>query len=43
MTPIQVFDALSGKRFSYIPCLNDSEGGIKILLHLIERELEGWV
>ncbi|MGV1014107.1 MAG: ferrochelatase, partial [Methyloceanibacter sp.] len=32
-----------GERFSYIPCLNDSEDGIGVLLHLIERELEGWV
>jgi ferrochelatase len=32
-----------GQRFSFIPCLNDSKGGIDVLVHLIERELEGWV
>jgi ferrochelatase len=38
-----IFLANGGEQFSYIPCLNDSEGGIKVLVHLIERELEGWV
>jgi ferrochelatase len=31
-----------GEHFTFIPCLNDSEGGIRVLLHLIERELKGW-
>jgi ferrochelatase len=31
-----------GERFSYIPCLNDSDEGIGVLVHLIERELQGW-
>ena len=31
-----------GERFTYIPCLNDSDGGIGVLVHLIERELQGW-
>ena len=39
----EIFLEHGGERFSYIPCLNDSEGGIKLLVHLIERELEGWV
>ncbi len=39
----EIFLSHGGERFSYIPCLNDSEGGIKVLVHLIERELEGWV
>jgi ferrochelatase len=38
----EIFLEHGGERFSYIPCLNDSEGGIKVLVHLIERELEGW-
>jgi ferrochelatase len=38
-----IFLEHGGEKFSYIPCLNDSEGGIKVLVHLIERELEGWV
>jgi ferrochelatase len=39
----EIFLEHGGERFSYIPCLNDSEAGIKVLLHLIERELQGWV
>jgi ferrochelatase len=39
----EIFLEHGGERFSYIPCLNDSEGGIGVLVHLIERELEGWV
>jgi protoporphyrin/coproporphyrin ferrochelatase len=39
----EIFLEHGGERFSYIPCLNDSEGGIKLLVHLIERELEGWL
>jgi ferrochelatase len=39
----EIFLANGGERFSYIPCLNDSKGGIELLVHLIERELEGWV
>lgn len=38
-----IFLAHGGEGFSYIPCLNDSDEGIKLLVHLIERELEGWV
>ncbi len=39
----EIFVENGGERFSYIPCLNDSQGGIELLVHLIERELEGWV
>ena len=39
----EVFLKHGGERFTFIPCLNDSEGGIRVLLHLIERELKGWV
>jgi protoporphyrin/coproporphyrin ferrochelatase len=38
-----IFFEHGGEKFSFIPCLNDSEGGIKLLVHLIERELEGWM
>ncbi len=38
-----IFLEHGGEKFSYIPCLNDSEDGIKVLVHLIERELEGWM
>jgi ferrochelatase len=38
----EIFLEHGGERFAYIPCLNDSEDGIKVLVHLIERELAGW-
>ena len=39
----EIFLEHGGEHFTFIPCLNDSEGGIGVLLHLIERELKGWV
>lgn len=39
----EIFLDNGGEHFTFIPCLNDSEGGIRVLLHLIERELEGWL
>jgi ferrochelatase len=39
----EIFLDNGGERFSFIRCLNDSAGGIKVLVHLIERELKGWV
>ncbi|MGH9805719.1 MAG: ferrochelatase [Terriglobia bacterium] len=38
----EIFLEHGGERFSYIPCLNDSEAGIGVLVHLIEEELAGW-
>ena len=38
----EIFLKHGGERFAYIPCLNDSEGGVRVLVHLIERELQGW-
>ena len=39
----EIFLEHGGEKFSFIPCLNDSEGGIAVLVHLIERELRGWL
>jgi len=39
----EIFLEHGGEKFSYIPCLNASPEGIGVLVHLIERELEGWV
>ncbi|MGD0532689.1 MAG: ferrochelatase [Methyloceanibacter sp.] len=39
----EIFLEHGGEQFSFIPCLNDSTGGICVLVHLIERELKGWV
>ena len=32
-----------GTDFAYLPCLNDSPGGIEMLRSIVGRELEGWV
>jgi ferrochelatase len=39
----EIFLDNGGEKFAFIPCLNDSEGGIRVLLHQIDRELQGWV
>jgi len=39
----EIFIDNGGEKFTFIPCLNDSEGGIRVLLHQIDRELQGWV
>jgi ferrochelatase len=36
------FTAAGGSDFAYLPCLNDSPGGVAMLRILILRELEGW-
>jgi ferrochelatase len=38
-----IFLEHGGEKFSYIPCLNDSDAGIGVLVHQIERQLRGWV
>jgi protoporphyrin/coproporphyrin ferrochelatase len=37
------FLGAGGDRFAYLPCLNDSPGGIAMLRGLLARELEGWL
>jgi ferrochelatase len=39
----EIFLHNGGERFSYIPCLNDSDLGIRVLRHVVMRELMGWV
>ena len=39
----EIFLDHGGEHFTFIPCLNDSEGGIGVLLHVIDRELKGWI
>jgi ferrochelatase len=36
------FEEKGGTHFAYIPCLNASDIGIKMLRTLLSRELEGW-
>ncbi|MEJ5081015.1 MULTISPECIES: ferrochelatase [unclassified Ochrobactrum] len=37
------FHEAGGVNFSHIPCLNDSEEGMKVIETLVRRELQGWV
>ncbi len=39
----EIFLENGGEKFSFIPCLNDSEGGIALMVQIIERELKGWI
>ncbi len=39
----EIFHHNGGEQFHFIPCLNDSEGGIDVLHNVIRRELSGWV
>lgn len=37
------FFAAGGAQFAYLPCLNDSEIGIRMLRDILSRELAGWI
>jgi protoporphyrin/coproporphyrin ferrochelatase len=37
-----IFLEHGGENYSVVPCLNDSEAGIGVLVDVIERELKGW-
>lgn len=39
----ETFHHNGGEKFTHIPCLNDSEGGIDVLEAQVRRELMGWV
>jgi len=38
-----IFKNSGGEQFAAIPCLNDSEGGMAVISHLVLRELQGWI
>jgi protoporphyrin/coproporphyrin ferrochelatase len=38
-----IFREAGGENFAFIPCLNDSPGGIAVLRDLVLRELKGWI
>jgi ferrochelatase len=38
-----IFRQNGGANFAAIPCLNDSEAGMGVIRHLVERELQGWI
>ncbi|MCM2290865.1 ferrochelatase [Allorhizobium sp. BGMRC 0089] len=37
------FEHNGGEHFTHIPCLNDSDDGMKVLNHVVRRELMGWI
>jgi protoporphyrin/coproporphyrin ferrochelatase len=37
------FEEAGGKRYAMIPCLNESDDGMRVIEHLVRRELMGWV
>ena len=39
----ETFLSSGGTDFAYLPCLNDSEGGVEMLRSILQRELVGWV
>lgn len=39
----ETFLEAGGERFAYIPCLNDSPGGMDMIEAMVRRELAGWV
>jgi ferrochelatase len=39
----EIFKHNGGEDFAAIPCLNDSDGGMAVISHLVLRELQGWI
>jgi protoporphyrin/coproporphyrin ferrochelatase len=43
MENAHIFKQHGGENFLAIPCLNDSEPGMSVINHLVQRELQGWL
>jgi protoporphyrin/coproporphyrin ferrochelatase len=39
----EIFLHNGGEEFGYLPCLNDSEEGMRVIRTVVERELRGWL
>jgi protoporphyrin/coproporphyrin ferrochelatase len=39
----EIFRHAGGENFAAIPCLNDGEAGMRLIRHLVVRELQGWI
>jgi ferrochelatase len=39
----EAFLHAGGERFSHIPCLNDSPAGMRVIMAVVLRELQGWI
>jgi ferrochelatase len=38
-----IFKSNGGENFAAIPCLNDSDAGMRVIEQLVRRELQGWL
>jgi ferrochelatase len=43
MENAEIFKQAGGNNFAFIPCLNDSEAGMRMLNALVLNELKGWL
>ncbi|TQS71293.1 ferrochelatase [Rhodobacteraceae bacterium] len=39
----EAFEHAGGKDFTYIPCLNDDDAHIRVLMDVVEENLSGWI
>ncbi|MGZ5874707.1 MAG: ferrochelatase [Bradyrhizobium sp.] len=39
----EIFKHNGGEKFTFIPCLNDSDPGMDVIRQLVLRELQGWI
>ncbi|OCC00317.1 ferrochelatase [Labrys sp. WJW] len=39
----EIFLHNGGEHFAYLPCLNDSPEGQRVIEHVVTRELQGWI
>jgi ferrochelatase len=39
----EIFRHAGGENFAAIPCLNDSPEGMRVIAHVVRRELGGWI
>lgn len=39
----EIFRENGGEQFTFIPCLNDSAGGMDVIESVVRRELQGWL
>ena len=38
-----IFMGAGGEKFAYVPALNDSEDGMRVIEAIVRRELAGWL
>ena len=43
ITGEEEFMHAGGEQFGYIPCLNDSDPGMRMLEAIVRKELSGWI